>query len=51
MKLKIMEKISNLEINEAVQREIDDMSKFVALFYGRWFLVGTQSADAAPRTD
>ncbi len=51
MKLKIMEKVLNFDINKAIEKEIDDMSEFVALFYGRWFLVETQSAAAAPRTD
>ena len=49
LKLKILSKLTNV-ISAAIEREVDAMSEFIALFYAKWFLTSSLTA-CSPRLD
>jgi hypothetical protein len=51
LKLKIMEKMTDIQSTEKLKLEVDSMAEFVALFYGKWFLTSIEGITVAPRKD
>ena len=51
MKLKILGKISNMQTTSAVKKEVDLMSEFVSLYYGKWFLTSSIIPSSRPNSN
>ena len=50
MKLKILSNLTNIQTTAKLKEEVNMMSEFISLYYGKWFL-RSSIATSAPRAD